>query len=134
MKWFRKKTLGVSLLLLTLSATCAVGQDKKPAAKEIDAATIAAYEKLGAEYVRWEKFYLYAQVPETAHEGLPDFQFRGFPEGKLPDVAVPFALEILFTDVVTDAQMRELAGLKNLTALSADRTCERYGSEGIGRT
>ena len=106
------------LVLLALLASSALGQDKQTAGKKIDAATICAYEKLGAKYIRraaGSRFYSHGSDSIDMTKGIPAFEFREFPNAKLPDVAVPFAL--IFRRVLTDDQMKEVAGLKNLVRL-----------------
>jgi hypothetical protein len=121
----------------------------KPADKGIDSSTVAAYEKEGAVYGGWVKEgrgTFFQPGRDAAEKGLPGFTFDGgFPHAKLPDVAVPFGLQMnspnvtdkvltflvelkhltrleLFGAKVTDAGMRELAGLKNLTTLNLSQT------------
>src|SRR4051812_5049148 len=55
MSGFDIKAFGVPLVLLALSASRGQGQETKPDTKGIDAATVAAYEKLGARYGGWVK-------------------------------------------------------------------------------
>jgi internalin A len=99
------------------------GQVKKSPAKGIDAATVAAYEKLGAVYGGWTKSNLGFQIGQKhAEEGLPGFAFfETFPKVKLPEVAVPFGLELSMAHV-TDAGLKGLAHLKNLTTLELFQT------------
>jgi hypothetical protein len=72
----------------------------KPPARDIDAATIAAYEKLGATHdigsfqAAWQRsdwVDLFGGGKTSAEERLPGFNFMGGDSvGKLPDVKVPF--------------------------------------------
>ncbi len=87
----------------------------EPQAKQdIDAATIAAYEKLGATY---------------RFEGIPVFQFRTYPKDRLPGVAVPFGLDLTNSEI-TDAGLKELASQKNLTLLSLNG-CRKVTDAGM---
>ena len=72
---------------------------------------MAAYQKLGGVYGEWGK------------EGkvMPGFIFRTFPKTRLPQVAVPFVLDLSHSDV-TDAGLKDLAGLNNLTAVYLEDT------------
>jgi internalin A len=107
------------LVLLAFTATLVHGQEKKAAAKDIDAGTVAAYEKLGAVYIRWIwEPGLQGQFPGSEHpgKGLPGFQFfRNLPAEKLPGVPVPFVL--ILPNGSTDENMDQLANLKNLAIL-----------------
>jgi len=106
-------------VLLAVSATPVHGQGKNPAAKEIDAATIAAYKELGADHVRWvDQPNLRARFPgrQVPGGGLPAFRFRSAPLPELPEVAGPFGV-ILYDPGLTDADMKRLAGMKNLAKL-----------------
>src|SRR4051812_5856537 len=83
---------------LALSATAAHGQEKKVLSKGIDAVTIAAYEKLGAEYGGWPKDSVSGDFQpgrKQAEGGLPGFRFNyTFPKTNLPEVAIPFGLDL----------------------------------------
>lgn len=91
--------------------------------KGIDAATVAAYEKLGAQYGAWvtKRFPTGYQLVEFepgskhAENLLPVFLMKSLPEN-LPQVAVPFGLDLSRCDV-TDSKLMGLTGLTNLTAL-----------------
>src|SRR5262245_41550408 len=92
----------VSVALLALLTTAPQADDKKPASKGIAPATVAAYEKLGADYGGWVKVKQDEDLPEVfvfktgqkfAEQGLPGFRFHELPTGKLPDVKVPFGLD-----------------------------------------
>src|SRR5262249_4033024 len=103
---------------LALLSAGVQGQEKKPEGKGIDAATVAAYEKLGAKYGGWGKADdTFQPGQKYAESGLPGFELRTFPEGKLPDVAVPFGLMLMESDV-TDAGLKQVSTLKNLTRLN----------------
>src|SRR5579862_6048837 len=88
-------------------------------AKGIERNTVDAYEKRGAVYGGWVKQdlrTLFQEGRESADNGLPGFRFRTFPRSKLPEVEVPFGLDLNLSNV-KDAELKELAGLKNLTVL-----------------
>jgi Leucine-rich repeat (LRR) protein len=108
------------VVLLAFAATAVQGQEKKVAGNGIDAATVAAYEKLGAIYGGWAKGdvdRLFQAGQKHAEEGVPGFLFRTFPKSKFPTVDVPFGLDFFQSDA-TDAGLKELAHLKNLAKLS----------------
>jgi Leucine Rich repeat len=114
----------------------------------IEAATIASYEKLGAEYGGWVKAgkgRAFQAGRDKAEKGVPGFRFHVFPKGKLPAVEVPFGLDLSFSNVnaaglkrlvslknmivldlrytkTTDAELRELAGLSRLASLNLCHT------------
>jgi hypothetical protein len=115
-----------------------------PPAKRIDPETILAYEKLGAQFGGFVKDDpLFRPGPENAEKGVPAFQFPfNFAMTKLPDVAVLFGLDIGQREI-TDANLKEIAGLKNLSILSLWHTqvkdgggkprCPARDRTGIGR-
>jgi hypothetical protein len=90
----------------TLLAACATAagcsQNSQAPYKPIDAETVAAYEKIGAEHGGWAKkgypnFITAKRLAEEdkgkKHEiAVPGFHFKEFPKAKLPEVAVPFGL------------------------------------------
>src|ERR1051325_6855434 len=98
MQWFRVIAC-CAWIVLALAVAAVQGQEKKVAGKGIDAATIAAFEKLGAVYGGvyggWvqedgARVYLATRFREGrkhAKKGLPGFHFAKFPRAKLPDVA-----------------------------------------------
>src|SRR5439155_954434 len=53
---------------------------------------------------------------DHAEKGLPGFRLARFPQAKLPEVTVPFGLELNRSDV-TDAGLKNLAGLGKLSML-----------------
>ncbi len=110
------------IALLALSANAAPGQDKKASGKGIDAAVVAVYQKLGATYGGFQEDHelglWFEAGQEAANQGLPGFRFHTHPKAKLPDAGVPFGLHFGHSRTLTDAALKELAGLKNLTALS----------------
>ncbi len=94
-----------------------------PKFKPIDAVTIAAYEKLGFHYCEFEvqPFGFIKSFPGEEETGkrLPGIQFLHLDDTllpKLPPIEVPFGLSLGNTKV-TDAGLKELKGLKNLTTL-----------------
>jgi hypothetical protein len=94
----------------------------------IDERTIAAYEKLGAEYGVFfdSEFGAFTFVPGVDWEpkGLRGFYFGNLQEGKfpkLPRVDVTFAL-YLGGSGVRDTQLKELKGYNNLKAIYLGNT------------
>ena len=93
--------------------------------KPVDSETIAAYEKLGAEYggfvVDREGAFLFFSGKEEAANWLPGFRFqKTLDDGKLPKlppVQVPFGLSFSWSTSITNAGLKELKDLKNLTTL-----------------
>jgi hypothetical protein len=88
--------------------------------KDIDPATIAAYERLGAIHIKMGTGPLDFEN-NNAEKGLPGFRFAWLPQSKLPEVSVPFCLVVNEwggDDPMRVMKMKELAGLRNLTALS----------------
>jgi Leucine-rich repeat (LRR) protein len=116
----------------------------------IDPATVAAYERLGAIYGTMGPlpaldFHI---GRDQAEKGLPGFRFLFAPPAKLPQVAVPFGLDLPTTTAaelknlaglknlialrisgVTDVRLKDLAALKNLTALDLSVTGRQMGAE-----
>src|SRR5262249_53510022 len=103
--------------------------DDRPKRGPIDSDTIAAYEKLGAVYggihtfpAGWIQF---EPGKEAAAKHLPGFRFSSLPAGELPGrlpaVGVQFGLDLDSTKL-TDAGLKDVKELKNLTALSLLRT------------
>jgi hypothetical protein len=62
---------------------------------------------------------------------MPGFIFRTFPKSKLPQVAVPFVLDLSHSDV-TDAGLKDLAGLNNLAELHGRQGGTRGAEKGSG--
>src|SRR2546421_713477 len=118
----RNLVLGGCVVLLAFTAACSRGpvaadgdgrkdnarkdQDKPPPAKNIDEQTIAAYQKLGANYTSAEH-----GDGLFAGQGLPRFHFNTVPKAKLPEVAVPFGLALYAG--LTDDALKDLGHLKN---------------------
>ncbi len=97
-----------------------IGQEKEPAGTGIDEATVNAYLKLGGNYGFWPENWSGMSVgPTYAGRGTPGFRFfaQEFPAAALPDVEVPFCLDLAKTGV-KDIDLKRLAALKNLTKLS----------------
>ena len=127
MQRLRFPTVCIGCILLTLSA-CDRSRQARSSSKGLDPETLAAYQKLGGVYNEWGK-----------EKVLPGFIFRSFPKTRLPEAAVPFVLDLSHSDV-TDAGLKELAGLSNLTELylqdtkpDAHRMAIRRCREGILR-
>ncbi|MCE9567098.1 MAG: hypothetical protein K8U57_34275 [Planctomycetes bacterium] len=125
--------LGVLVLLATTPRAHA--QDQSPQHKPIDKATIAAYEKLGGSYglmfrgewdPRGRRWFM--GLPKDVPEGIPGLIFETPPGTKYPDVDVPFSL-MLFGPQIRNDRIKELAHLKNLTALRLWGT--RVTAEGL---
>jgi hypothetical protein len=115
-------------LWLPLALPPAHGQPGAKKAEGVDASTVAAYEKLGGVYggVVKDRFGSprFEAGKEAASQGLPGFRFYSLADGEvrnLPQVGVPFALDLNFTRV-TDAGLKELAGLKGLSYLDLRNT------------
>ncbi len=125
MTCFPLKAYCGGLVLLALSVASVHGDEPKATGKGIDAETVAAYEKLGADYGGWVKqeSLQFQTGRDAAERGLPGFRFYSNPITKLPQVAVPFGLALKNSgSIVDDAGLKELAGLKNLTALDLHTT------------
>src|SRR5262245_19804189 len=97
------------------------GPDAAPT--ELPPEVVAAWQKAGARVgcVRVEVFGDLRFLPEKAGKAgeVPAFQFSPWKGGvlaKLPAPAVPFGLD-LFDTQLTDAGLKELAGLKTLHTL-----------------
>jgi len=111
-------------IFLFACAVATPAQERKPEGRGIDPASVAAYEKLGATYgglVDGVFGFYFQEGPAAAATGLPTFQFQRDPKAKLPTVSVPFGLDLVPAstedDFPTDASLKALAGLKNLSAL-----------------
>ena len=94
-----------------------------PAHRAITPETIAAYEKLGAEYggfnVNRFGVIVFTTGQQAATHGLPAFRFGDVKHGKLikfPAVPIPFGLD-LGHPKVTDAQIKQLKNLTNLAMI-----------------
>ena len=96
--------------------------DKKEAPKPLPREIVKAWRGIGAN-VGWMKMDLGDNGPtfqvEGEIRGMTVFQFTEWKEGvlaKMPDPGVPFGLCLNLTKV-TDAELKELAGLKSLQAM-----------------
>ena len=96
--------------------------DKKEAPKPLSREIVKAWRGIGAN-VGWMKMDLGDNAPRFQVEGeiraLTVFQFTKWKEGvlaKMPDPGAPFGLDLNETKM-TDAGLKELAGLKSLQAL-----------------
>jgi hypothetical protein len=107
--------------------------DEPPKYKPIDAETIAAYKTLRGNYSEFDfdanGFLRFLRAQGVAAKGaggerLPGFfliPLRGGTLPKLPPVQVPFVLYFRGT-ALTDAGLKEIKDLKNLTALDLCQT------------
>ena len=121
-----------ALLLVPAIALVASAQEKKPK-PDLDDASIAAYEKLGARYGAFTpgdyRFREFKAGRKQLSDGmLPGFKFDKFPEADLPDVAEPFALTA-HGYTVTDAAMKRLTNLSKLAFL--DLCFSQVGDAGM---
>ena len=105
-----------------------------PAPSSSTRSTIAAFDKLGAEYgmmvLQPDGGYAFKTVQEAPAWG-PAFRFKecdDFLLGKLPPVDVPFALELRDTKV-TDEGLKHLAELKHLQWLNIGGT--KVSADGV---
>ncbi len=116
------------LAVLAVLASCgpdlfaATDADKKEAPKPLPRAIVKAWRGIGAN-VGWMKMDLFDNRPTFQVEGqiraMTVFQFTEWKEGvlaKMPDTGAPFGL-CLNSTKMTDAGLKELAGLKSLRAL-----------------
>src|SRR5579862_7561801 len=71
----------------------AIDTTPKPTEKGIDAATVAAYEKLGAIYGGYDSSHFFQAGRDQAENGMPIFRIHTFLKAKLPEVAVPFGID-----------------------------------------
>jgi hypothetical protein len=111
-------------------------QKQRTVYKAIDRDTVVAYEKLGATYIT-----MGIAIPPSQYDGysegagLPGFRFNSLPQSKLPEVSVPFGI-VMTTGhdgrtSVTDATMKDLSGLRNLTALYLHCDCKQVTEAGL---
>src|SRR5262245_20878550 len=94
-----------------------LGKEKKPVAKGIEVATVAAYEKLGFHYGGWvddEWGLTFRRGAEHAERGIPGFSLSNWRMTPLPEVAGPFGFHAMG---LTDKGLGLLALHKNLTVL-----------------
>src|SRR5205807_1684624 len=111
-------------------ATASNGPGQKEAEKPqpFDEKVVKAWQAAGAEvgWLRHELGYLqFVTGPGQEQPGdVPAFQFRAWRDGtlpKLPDLGRGFGLSLYGTQV-TDAGLKEIAGLKSLQSLSLSGT------------
>src|SRR5258708_755794 len=108
---------------LAVMATCVLSgfaEPPKPLPKE----TVMEWKQAGAEvgWMRLDDFEFLERLPENEGKpgDLPTFKFYPWKAGvlaKLSAATEPFGLDLSHTRI-TNAGLRELAGLKNLQALS----------------
>ena len=137
-----QRVLTFAVALLTFGPAHA---GEEGAARGINPATVAAYGKLGAVYGAMDREYssYFREGRAAAEKGVPAFFFRSAPRGALLPAAAPFglvlrggvtdeilvrseltalkdlvALDLLGAAGVTDAGLKELAGLTNLASLN----------------
>jgi hypothetical protein len=113
---------GLSGFALCALMPLSQAQQKKAAGKGIEAATVTAYMDLGATYGGFEtngETSSFAGGAPDLKRMQPGFFFPRMPKGKLPPVDVPFALGF---GSVKGAELKQLVGLKNLTALYLGRS------------
>ena len=120
------------LIVLGLQMSPLFAADKKDALKPLPPEIVQAWRDAGAN-VGWMNMNLHLNRPIFRAEGevmipsewwdrtsgMPVFQFSEWEEGvlaKLPDPGAPFGVCLNLTKV-TDAGLKELAGLKSLRAL-----------------
>jgi hypothetical protein len=119
------------LLLVVLASPSAVLADEPKKPEPLPAEVVKAWEDAGAE-VGWmmmdpkSGIVLFAErvAERDVVQAVPAFAFRNWKAGmvaKLPAPEKPFGLE-LSTDDVTDASIKELAVLKQLTSLELGST------------
>jgi hypothetical protein len=130
LNWTRAApALAALLILLTVAGTGRAGAQlaKTDPPKPLPENIVKAWRQAGAE-VGWmrETFTHIEFVGENEGKpgDLPAFRFADWQEGrlaKLPVPAVAFGLDLYFTHV-TDAGLKELAGLKSLHALELGQT------------
>ncbi len=125
------------LIVLGLQTSPLPADDKKEAPKPLPPEVVQAWRDAGAN-VGWMNMNLHLNRPIFEAEGdhrnpsgwwdrtnaMPVFQFSEWEEGvlvKLPDPGAPFGLCLNLTKM-TDAGLKELAGLKNLQALYLAKT------------
>jgi internalin A len=115
-----------AVTLFALLAAPGMAQDKEATYRDIDAATIASYMKLGAHYGVWHRdgFFGPRFLPGRFEklQGLRGFRFEGkVPDAKLPEVGQPFGLDLSFAEV-TETGFKNLSALNNLTVLKLQFT------------
>src|SRR5207245_4389108 len=117
--------------LAVLSACGLLAGAEQPPAKDrppepLPEPIVTAWKNAGAEvgWMRYEIILQFVPAGQGKPGDLPAFRFSPWRYGllaKLPDPGRPFALDLSGTDL-TDAGLKELAGLKSLQVLDLDFT------------
>ncbi len=122
--------VGMALLIGPVNAKAPVPKSLKHI--DLDAETIAAYERLGATYGRmtagdYEHPRARAEEKPVDHGGVPAFYFQKIPAGKLPDANAAFGLSFQSYKITDE-------GLKDLKETSKPRVAppRKYKSDGCG--
>ena len=99
------------IALFVMAATAQA--EEKPAVKDVDPETVAAYQKINGSYSRAkidDSGFGFQRGQPLIGECMPAFSFGGAgPQGALRDLDVPFCLQF---SVWTDERLKELAGLR----------------------
>lgn len=134
MKTLPASLTSAMLLLFLLGATAQAQQ--LPGKKGIDPETVAAYEKIGGIYESYripEKPFsvpgvggayragepVLVQPKNAGEDAYPVFRFKELPKEKFPPVAVPFGLNLPFSNPKPAIDFKALAHLENLAILEA---------------
>src|SRR5438045_335569 len=119
------RSIGIALFAMLAASSLGFAQERAVPAP----AVITAWENAGAEF-GWisldpnddDSWRFDVEKPFSG--GLPAFRFRVFPSGALKSLAppeVPFGLW-LEKNLLSAADLKEIAGLKQLQALNLDST------------
>jgi hypothetical protein len=104
------------IALFAITATAQA--EDRPAVKDVDPATVAAYQKINGSYLRAridDNGFVFQRGHPLVGECMPAFSFGGAgPQGPLIDLDEPFCLQ--FTSW-TDERLKDLASLEHLAAL-----------------
>jgi len=98
-------------------------KEEKPEPKDaIDPQIVADYAKIGGKYGGFIDGATgggryFERGRHIAERGLPGFQIWNFPKAKLPEVPIPFGLDLSTCENLTNADLKQIAALKNLTEL-----------------
>ncbi len=119
----------ILIVILCLGCMANPSQTDEPSkSKPIDPKTIAAYEKIGAQHggfaVDADGSVRFTWIKEEAAHLLPGFRFLALRDGvlaKMPPIEVPFGLD-LHLPRASNAHLKELKGIKNLTTLDLQFT------------